>query len=201
MKENADLFFNYYQTGGSPLGSEFQNVLWNTTMIKPFYNYLTGNQNQFYFRRGLINTLEHLKEVPSIEGPKFVFAHLMCPHAALVFGPNGEAVDPKNWENFKDKQFYRGQYIFISGEIVKVIDALQKKSKTPPIIVLQSDHGLRPQHPGIVIDGEAWHRILNAMYLPGMDKAVLYESMSPVNTFRLILNRYFNASYELLKDD
>ena len=76
-----------------------------------------------------------------------------------------------------------------------------EKSETPPIIILQSDHGQRPHHPGIVIGGDEWHKILNAMYLPGMDYAGLSDSISPVNTFRLIFNHYFDADYPLLEDD
>jgi hypothetical protein len=42
--------------------------------------------------------------------------------------------------------------------------------------------------------------ILNAYYLPGVDNDVLYDEISPVNTFRLILNEYFDAGLELLPD-
>ena len=34
-----------------------------------------------------------------------------------------------------------------------------------------------------------------------LDKDLLYDSITPVNTFRIILNHYFNAGYDLLKDD
>ena len=43
-------------------------------------------------------------------------------------------------------------------------------------------------------------RILNAYYLPDGGEEVLYPSISPVNTFRLILNYYFGTSYPLLDD-
>ena len=42
--------------------------------------------------------------------------------------------------------------------------------------------------------------ILNAYYLPDNAKDFLYDSITPVNTFRLIFNYYFNVSYELLED-
>jgi hypothetical protein len=42
--------------------------------------------------------------------------------------------------------------------------------------------------------------ILNAYYLPGVDSSQLYDSISPVNTFRLIFNTYFGEDYELLDD-
>jgi hypothetical protein len=43
--------------------------------------------------------------------------------------------------------------------------------------------------------------ILNAYYLPGCDYSQLYDSISPVNTFRVILNHYFGTEFELLKDE
>ena len=201
MEDNADLYFNYYEEAATLWVSEFQEILWNTTMLKPFYYHLVGSQYETAWRRQTLYTLEHLKVIPELEGPKFVGAHLYCPHHPFIFGPKGEYVESVNWVNFKDKQFYLGQYIFISAEIEKVIDVLLDESEIPPIIILQSDHGQRPHHPGIVIGGDEWEKILNAMYLPGMDADMLYDNISPVNTFRLIFNHYFDADYPLLEDD
>ena len=43
-------------------------------------------------------------------------------------------------------------------------------------------------------------RILNAYYLPGVDRSALYESITPVNTFRLIFNLYFGSDLDRLED-
>ena len=201
MEDNADLYFNYYLSAGTPWVSEFQETLWDTTMLRPFYRYILGSQYEIAYRRQTLSTLEHLKALPEMEGPKFVVAYLMCPHEAFVFGPRGEVVHTINWYNYRDKQYYLGQYIFMNVEIEKMIDALLEKSEIPPIIILQSDHGLRPHHTGIEIGGDEWHKILNAMYLPGIDYDELSDSISPVNTFRLIFNHYFDANYPLLGDD
>ncbi len=42
--------------------------------------------------------------------------------------------------------------------------------------------------------------ILNAYYLPDGGEQLLYDSISPVNTFRLILRHYFNEDIELIDD-
>ena len=201
MEDSADLYFNYRIEAASPWVSEFQETLWNTTMLRPFYYHLVGSQYEVAQRRVTLYTLEHLKALPREEGPKFVVAHFYCPHQPFVFGPNGEYIEPVNWANYEDKQFYLGQYIFISREIEKMVDVLLRESEIPPIIILQSDHGLRPHHRGIQIGPNEWRKILNAMYLPGMDYAELSDSIAPVNTFRLIFNHYFGADYELLPDD
>lgn len=42
--------------------------------------------------------------------------------------------------------------------------------------------------------------VLNAYYLPNVEKSLLYPSITPVNTFRLVFNLYFNTNFELLPD-
>jgi len=200
-KDSVDLYLNYHGYNSSSMGTEFVYILWSTTMLQPFYVYVTGSQYEDSYRCQTLYMLEKLKALPELEGPKFIFAHFICPHTPYVFGPNGEYVAPANWLNYEDKQFYLGQYIFISAEIEKVIDVLLDESEIPPIIILQSDHGQRPVHPGLVIGGDEWEKILNAMYLPGMDYDILSNNISPVNTFRLIFNHYFGTDYPLLEDD
>ncbi len=42
--------------------------------------------------------------------------------------------------------------------------------------------------------------ILNAYYFPGQKYQGLYGRISPVNSFRVVLNTYFGATLELLPD-
>jgi len=42
--------------------------------------------------------------------------------------------------------------------------------------------------------------ILNAYYFPDQDYSDLYDSISPVNSFRVVLNRYLGAAYPILED-
>jgi hypothetical protein len=195
IKNKADHYFDFY------VATEFGQVLWNTTMIAPFYRAITGSRYEKIHRGGVLGTLENLKRMPDMQSPKLVITHLMSPHQPFVFGAGGEFIDPVNYKNYKDKRFYLGQYIFISTEIEKVVETLLKESKTPPIIILQSDHGLRPSHPDIIIGSDEWQKILNAIYVPGLDTDMLPHNISPVNTFRLVFNQYFGTGYPLLKND
>lgn len=192
----ADMHFNYYKQ--DILASEFFTILWDTTMLKPFYNEFTRSYIKNDPRQAVLDTINNLEVIPDMEGPKFVFAHIMCPHHPFVFGPKGEFVDIANRDDYKNEKFYLGQYIYITQRIQKAIDVLLEKSVEPPIIILQSDHGIRPWLSDI---GEhEWQKILNAYYLPGDGSDVLWDSISPVNSFRLIFNQYFGTNYEWLRD-
>ena len=47
-----------------------------------------------------------------------------------------------------------------------------------------------------------WERsaIFNAYYLPGIDETLLRPDMAPVNSFRFVLNEYFDANLDYLPD-
>ena len=42
--------------------------------------------------------------------------------------------------------------------------------------------------------------IFSAYYLPGIEKNPSYDIITPVNTFRIIFNSYFNTDYDLLEN-
>lgn len=142
-----------------------------------------------------------LKEIPDISGPKFVFVHLNSTHPPFVFGPNGEPVDTFSelWDaRVNEKAFlqgYRDSIPFTDSQMEKVVDAILSKSKTPPIIIIQGDHGLQMAEGGRRLD------ILNAYYLPAGGEKQLYPDISPVNSFRIVFNQYFGGTYPLLKDE
>ncbi len=165
-----------------------------------------------------LHTIDRLPEIAQWQGPKFIYAHLLCPHPPFVFGPNGESVNPKRRYQWVDSAAfqrtkgaskeeyidgYRSQVQFIGARISSVIDRILETSASPPIIVLQGDHGP-------AVGPWIWDRrhasvrerfgILNALYLPQGDADAVYDTMSPVNTFRLIFNSYFGTHYDLLDD-
>jgi hypothetical protein len=135
-----------------------------------------------------------------MSGPKFVYIHLILPHPPFVFGPDGKHTDPADFWNAK-KQYpadkfaigYTNQLTFLNQKLLTMIDTIQSESKTPPIIILQGDHGPwiqpNPQH----------FFILNAYSLPGHNDQ-LYPQISPVNSFRYVFNNYFGGKYDMLPD-
>lgn len=160
------------------------------------------------------------------ETPLFVFAHILAPHPPFVWDENGAAVNPPRPFISVDgphsmdaagreeyRRHYRGQLAHLNTRVLAAVDGILAHSRRRPVIIIQGDHG-----PGMGLrwdssqPGDTWERlsILNALYLPddylpknsneNPYKPNLYEKISPVNTFRMVFNRYFGATYPLLED-
>jgi len=201
----SDLVFNFSEEKKSTLINDFYMTLLKTTMLKILYEwYINEKYYSYYYREKTLYIFEKLETIPQLKGPKFVYAHIVCPHWPFVFDRDGGPVDPRHFTNLKDKKYYLDQYIFINKKVKHLVDVLINQSSSPPVIVVQSDHGPRGFGPGggyYQMDvGDEWTRIFNGYYLPGKDHPGLYPSISPFNTFRLIFNLYFNADYPMLKD-
>lgn len=141
-------------------------------------------------RERVLFTLDQLQNIWQLEGPKFVFAHIISPHWPHVFGPNGEQVH----EHPDSVSGYRNQVIFINNKLLPIIKDIIINSDTPPIIILQADHG------AVIEDPVTRMSIFNALLLPYGGEELFYRSISPVNIFRLIFNIYFNSDNNLLED-
>lgn len=199
---DADIFIDITRPANSL--AEFEWLVVDTTVVRIWSDYLQltqANLGKSDLRRGrTFTTLASLKKLPARKGNLFVFAHILVPHPPYDFKPDGQSLHFNNAT--KDPKelavAYIGQAKFISREILQVVDAVLSGSDTPPIIIIQGDHG--PQNE-ISQGPERKLPILNAYYLPGVQSSrVLYPSISPVNTFRIILNTYFDQNLPLLED-
>ncbi len=150
-------------------------------------------------RQRILNTLDSLETIPTdIPSPKFVYAHVIAPHDPYVFGPDGEWLD-----SVPENQIigYRGQVNYINTRMIEIVDILLKKSPAPPIIIIQGDHGASINWEGYGLLRENKLAILNAYYFPGVDtENLFYDAVTPVNTFRLVFDLYFNGGLGLLED-
>ena len=146
------------------------------------------------------NILDRLPTISSITDPTFTFAHILIPHSPYVFGPDGQLrTDPGFYSGDHSgpvnedylRSGYTGQVAFVNDRILEIVEVIISDSKPQPIIVIQGDHGLR---------NENRIQILNAYYFPGEAKKRLYSDISPVNTFRILLDEYFGTDLGLLPD-
>jgi hypothetical protein len=164
-------------------------------------------------RKLVLSAFEHLDNMDTIPGPKFVFVHIISPHRPYLFSASGEEVVQADSFTFEDTtpseavsdEFaqYRDQLLFINQKILATLTHILSTSDPEPVIMLQADHG-----PAFGFD---WQNpdeknlatkfpILNAYSLPEHCQEDLYESISPVNSFRVVFNCLFNANLDLLED-
>jgi hypothetical protein len=101
------------------------------------------------------------------------------------FIPNQKDIDPG----------YLDQITFLNQRILAIVDDIIQDSRVPPVIIIQADHGPpRTEHTPKRLP------ILNAYYLPDGGNELLYPSITPVNTFRVIFDYYFGTNFGLLDD-
>ena len=205
--ENADVYYKYvpyaYQLNG------FESLFLQTTLIRipvdEFKLDKSVSSDALYHDRTVSN-FDLLKKLPlKVKRPKFVFAHLIIPHPPYVYSPNGafvpEGALTEKWiydltTPGPDKPGYPNAILYANSAILKVVDNILAGSKTPPVIIIQGDHGaFRFNMP------EQRMSILNAYYLPNTAaRASLYPSITPVNTFRILFDSYFGQKLPLLPD-
>jgi hypothetical protein len=168
-------------------------------------------------RRRILHALETLPEIAADPRPTFAFVHLLSPHHPFVFGEDGEDVSRTDRPfRFNDggaggkrsapgqvnQEYvagYRAQARFLGRRVAETVEEILARSPQPPIIVIQGDHGPNSTWPAV--DPAERLPILNALYLPGGGAQLLYPEISPVNTFRLVLDFYLGERLPLLPDE
>lgn len=219
--EYADININYWEI------SEFSMTLFKTTMLYPIA--LESSRFPLWLRSPFLEELrlgqwervpyifDQLAEIPSMKEPTFVFAHMLIPHPPYVFNTDGTYLTEEEANKRSIEVNYVDQLIFANSKVRELIDELLSSSEVPPIIILQADEGPYPggqdkwEGKGEWEEPVGWEEateaelrekmgILNAYYLPNVDGDVLYPSITPVNSFRLVFNLYFDTDLELLPD-
>ena len=191
--------------------NQFHNSLIDGSLWHPFSKYfVTAGDPQRDRVNCKFSELSNLEN--SFDSPFFVFAHIMSPHPPYLFGPNGEPSNPEflaigaaSWDN---KSGYVNQVQYINKKIIETVDKILLESDSAPVIIIQGDHGTPTQLGG---GGLRWNNInddsirertsiFNAYYFPNINSEIIYDGITPVNSFRIVLNHYLNGNYELLED-
>jgi hypothetical protein len=186
----------------SPTITPFEYIFLRNTAVLPLVQNSSFVTTRFYPQFNRVNyVLEELPKLVTMSGPKFVYAHILAPHYPFIFLPDGSLnTDNRYYDTEEsapsDSALFTAGYInnvkFLDHRIPDIVKAILDKSKTPPVIVIQGDHGF--------VIPERRYNNLNVLYLPNGGTRELYPEITSVNTFRVIFNAYFGAKLELLKD-
>ena len=164
-------------------------------------------------RQQFVRVQEKFKKLVSLQRqaePLFVFSHMLLPHEPFVFFPDGRYKPGVEAASLTRHKNYIDQLEYTNLKIKELVRELLKK-EPQPIIVIQSDEGPFPIRYSANNNNLDWREasmeelrqkfgILNAIYFPDRGYNDLYEDLTPINTFRIIFNRYFGQNFPLLPD-
>ena len=198
---DADIYLSRRDAGlGAVRLNGFETLLLHTTLVRAPLDLISGQDEEApaTFEGGTPEehyeitgyALDTLDEIAFIDGPKFVFAHLLIPHGPFVFDAEGNfTTEPRSLV-----ESYNAQVTYLNNRLLESLEMIINNSKRPVVIILQGDHG----GPGTQLTYDRM-KILNAYYLPeGLDR--LYPSISPVNSFRIVFDTYFGTEFGQIED-
>ena len=194
---------SFLQTVGGYI-NPFEEMFINTTAGMAIYHLPAGKLKNLVTKISFpyseeakiqIFQLDTLPKVAIEPGPKFVFMHMNIPHKPFIFRADGQLqTDPAYYAKegvSKDIKGYTDQIEFLNSRLPAIVDVILAQSEHDPIIIIQGDHGMDVGHRST---------ILNAYHVPPSIQARLYPSITPVNTYRIILSELLGKNYPVLPD-
>lgn len=142
----------------------------------------------------------------TVDGPTMMLTHVISPHTPVVFGSDGEPVEPDclpdcdpaqvHYERLgvTREQFgagYVGQTHFINGKVLEMVDAIIE-AQPEAAIVLFSDHGTRTD----LDDHSEWFRTFFAARTPGRAGAFAHDGRA-LAIFPRLLNAYLGTDLDV----
>jgi hypothetical protein len=142
--------------------------------------------------------IRHLKQ------PTFVFGHILLPHRPFVFDAAGRFIPPGRKDPRPMPERYADQVRAVNRKVLKLVDhLLARPAGRRPVIVVQSDEGFYDALANNGVPGDRTLQqhfgILAAYYFPGVTLRPA-PTVTPVNTFRMVFDAYFDAGMPLLPD-
>ena len=160
----------------------------------------------YLFVSDLVDNLPNNKLVPF-----YLFAHILSPHPPARYAQDCSRL-PEMSSVITAGAGSRVEYIHdlkcLNRNLLNLIDHIQETDGSDPIILIQGDHGYR--YYGLATDPAAGgtknqlrrarYAIFNAFRLPADCRDHIYNSISPVNTFRVVFACIEGRAPKLLPD-
>lgn len=159
---------------------------------------------------------DKLRDLATDPSKDFVFAHILLPHDPYVFDADGNLLTAADVSTLSRDELVAGQLAYTNDQMEDLVESLLAgPDDDDPIIVIQSDEG---PYPAAYDENQYtfdWTKatddevntkfgVLDAFYLPDEpdadDGVQPYDTISTVNTWRLVFSRYFGADLPLLPD-
>jgi hypothetical protein len=189
-----------------------RDALWNFTSgklsIKLFKDLFDKNDNDVVgdqilkrkFNNVVVDSVQRISEEQSIS-PKFVYAHFYLPHPPFFYNSNGELNkinEVVTKKSFRNKNLFLSYLQFTNNIILEVCSNILKKDSTS-LIILESDHGFTDFECAPTETSLDFKNYI-AFYFPDRNYSSVYDTLSNINTFPIVLNKYFGTHIQLHKD-
>jgi hypothetical protein len=169
------------------------------------------------YRNKIRQAFNAIEKIETSNRPRFLFAHIMAPHAPFVFDANGlDAVprytlsleDGNSFPGTRDEYVkgYRNQATFIAARLIEVIDHLLstgRASGRDPVIIVHGDHGPRLEFDTVdaaKTDSSESQPVLLAIRWSNTMRTSPPSVVSLVNVYRAVFDHYFAAGLGRLPD-
>ena len=182
----ADQNRNYF---GFQFADELSYIIVNNSVLR------LVTIHRYFHRKAVLDAFANLVNMPVVAGkPKFIYAHILCPHLPYIFGAKGEKLALKpGGSKEADKQLYIDQHVFVTKKAKELVDQKLSNTQAAPVIIIQADHGARMDKSG------GAHQVFSAVYIPSYKGKPWQDYISSSNTFRLLFNELFGAKLEILQ--
>lgn len=178
-----------------------KDLFWDIkSKIAPNFKWI-GNVFQLDFKEGnsMLMELTRRELKKGVEArPKFVYTHLMMPHAPYSYDSVGNEIKTDSILTGEAQQDAYLQYlVYTNKKIGSFVKEIMDLTKGAAVVMVMSDHGFRPSPGERPINS---NNNFNAIYLPSGDYSKFYDSITNVNQLRAFFNTQFNQQLPLLKD-
>lgn len=156
---------------------------------------------QKQYNDSVLDSLFKLSKQKEKKAPFFLYAHMYLPHFPYFYNEEGKPYDTGVLYNdslITDRKKFIGYLTYTNQKVISFLDTLFHHNGGRDVVILQSDHGIADINP-YPKQSDAFRNYF-AVYLPDQDYRLLYDSISNVNTFRVILNKYCNYDFTILDD-
>lgn len=207
----ADVLQENYGYDNSAFLEQLESLLLQTTLGELLWDYLfndTTGQHSWFIHQSKAardqSILDQFDDAIQVAGPKFVYAHLMITHTPFLLTHQGPFQEPLIYSNYAfplDRAWYGKAYVtqiqIANQAVLEIVQQILAASETPPVIIIQGDHGEAADNSQGLPPANVRMPILYAILMP-QGRDLLASDFSPVNTFRLLFHSTFGADLDLL---
>ena len=169
-----------------------KQVLDSLNVIKSMQDLDTAHKNH------LARCLDAVRAGAADRTPAFYLFHFLLPHSPYMYNPDGSIAFKNGYHD--SARHYVPQVQYTNTWVRMLADSILLNYRGRDlVIIIQGDHAMKFPKDDPMFDKESCN-ILYAVYCSDGDYAPWSRSVSSVNGFRILFNKYFKTGLPLLHD-